>query len=503
MIWTDLLPTSTVTVYPALQVTLSPSTQTIDLGQTATISDTALSTGAPPFTFRWMEEAPGALNFAAATDCTDPTSAVCNFATSLSTTTGTYQFELQVTDSASTPETVTSSSASVMVNSALAVGSITSGSGLTIDSGQSLSLSASWTGGTAPYLVTWYSGSLPNCASNTLLSSDTGLAGSPVALVVSPTSSTSYCAVVTDSATGAPVQSATDTAVLVTVNPALVAGAITPASPGIDLGHSVTLTANPSGGTTPYSITWYSGSNSVCSSDTTPAGVGSSILVSPSSNTQYCYTVTDSSDGSPAASATSATDLVTINQALKPPTIKVAPSITGAGAKTNLVETMPFTSGTPAYTCEWLVEAPGAATFSILSPGSFACSAGTIFSRSAGPLNLAGTWSFKLQVSDSSAEVVISNTVKVLVLPPEIFLSPSSGRTGTTVNVFGFGFVPGWVVTIRFSGVVVATCTAKNGGILPSSCSFKVPSGNTIGMTYSVTATDVYGNVATASFKVR
>jgi len=405
MTFTDLLPTSTVTIYPALQVTLSPRTQTVDRGQTATISDSTATTGTPSISFQWIEQAPGALSYTPAIDCSDPTIDVCNFATTLGTQTGTYNFELEVTDSVPIPETQVSSPSSVTVNPALTAGSITP-SGVTMDSGQSISLSASWSGGSSTYAVSWYSGSSATCASDTtLVSTDSGLSTSPDSKSITHTSSTFYCAVITDFASGAPTQSATDAAILISVNSALVAGTITPASPSINLGQSTTLTANPSGGTSPYGISWYSGTSLACSSDTTPSGAGSSIVVSPTSSTYYCYTATDSSGGSPAASTTSATDLVTVNAPLKAPVIRVSRSIVKMGSSANLAVSTAFTSGTPTYSCEWLIEPPGAASFSVLlPPGAFSCSAGAIFSTSTDHLNNGGIWSLKLQVSDSAGE---------------------------------------------------------------------------------------------------
>src|SRR5207247_2603788 len=68
----------------------------------------------------------------------------------------------------------------------------------------------------------------------------------------------------------------------VTVNPALVAGTTTPSTPTIDNRQSITLTANPSGGTTPYSYGWYSAAG--CPSGSLISGASSSTyLASPTS----------------------------------------------------------------------------------------------------------------------------------------------------------------------------------------------------------------------------
>jgi hypothetical protein len=84
----------------------------------------------------------------------------------------------------------------------------------------------------------------------------------------------------------------------VTTSSALTAGALTPTSPTIDRGQSVTLTANPSGGSGSYAYQWYSGSTeSGCTGLGTPiSGATSSMYsASPTISTYYCYVVTDSS----------------------------------------------------------------------------------------------------------------------------------------------------------------------------------------------------------------
>src|SRR5207245_8507373 len=141
--------TVTVTVNAALTVgtpTASPST--IDSGQSSTLSDT-FTGGTSPFTCQWLQKAPGATvfsNLGTAAACTSPSS----ISSGVLTTTGTWTFELQVTDSSGTPVSVTSTTVTVTVNAALTVGTPTA-SPTTIDSGQSSTLSDTFTGGTPTY----------------------------------------------------------------------------------------------------------------------------------------------------------------------------------------------------------------------------------------------------------------------------------------------------------------------------------------------------------------
>lgn len=104
-----------------------------------------------------------------------------------------------------------------------------------------------------------------------------------------------YCVAVTDSSSPTP-STMTSLATDVVTNSALVVGSVTPAAPTISMGHSITLTANPSGGTTPYGYQWYASSSSsgACSSGIEILGAtASTYSASPTISTYYCYTLTD------------------------------------------------------------------------------------------------------------------------------------------------------------------------------------------------------------------
>jgi hypothetical protein len=90
---------------------------------------------------------------------------------------------------------------------------------------------------------------------------------------------------------------------LVTVNSALSAGSVTPSAPSIDNGQSITLTANPTGGTTPYSYSW---SDVTC----TEGQTSQTCTTSPSSTTMATVQVTDSAYSHVSDTAT---DTITVN----------------------------------------------------------------------------------------------------------------------------------------------------------------------------------------------
>jgi hypothetical protein len=273
--------TTTITADPALAVGAPyGSPPTIDQGQASSLSAN-FSGGTTPYSCQWLAEAPGAGSFSdygGPSSCTSPASA--SFPTTTSTTTGVWAFELQVTDGAS--NTVASSAGSMTVNAALSAVSV-SPSGPSIDSGQSVTLTANPSGGTAPYSYQWYTS--PGCSASPI----SGATGSTYG--ASSSATTTYYVEATDSS-GAGAQSACSSGDTVTVNSALRAGAITPSSPLVSPGQSVSLTANPSGGTAPYYYQWYASAG--CASPITGATSSTYDTGPLTSGATYYYQVTDS-----------------------------------------------------------------------------------------------------------------------------------------------------------------------------------------------------------------
>ena len=97
-----------------------------------------------------MVEAPGDSSFSVITGAT---SSSYDFVTGSSTLSGTWSFEVTVTDSASVPVTVTSNAVSVTVNSALVAPTASANHG-TVNKGQTSSLTSSAVAsGTGPTLI--------------------------------------------------------------------------------------------------------------------------------------------------------------------------------------------------------------------------------------------------------------------------------------------------------------------------------------------------------------
>ncbi len=318
-----------VTVDTALSAgAITPGAPTIDSGQSITL--TAHPTGGSgSYSYHWYS--------GPSSSCSSDATALGTGSTqTVSPASNTY-YCYSLSDTSTNPPTVSSATDLVTVDSALSAGAVTPSSP-TVDNGQSVTLTAHPSGGTGAYTYQWYSGSSSTC------SSDTATLGTSSAQVVSPTSNTYYCYSISDTSTNPPTtSSATDQ---VAVDTALSAGAITPASPTIDSGQSLTLTAHPSGGTGSYTYQWYSGSSAACTSDTTPLGTSSIQLVSPTSNTYYCYEVTDASTNPPAVS--SPTDLVTVNAAISGVTATPSPAVLDSGQSGTLQ--VSWTGGTADFT---------------------------------------------------------------------------------------------------------------------------------------------------------
>jgi hypothetical protein len=340
-----------------------------------------------------------------------------------------------VTDSAYSPVSQCSSGDTVKVNPILAARPITP-SNPRIDTGQVILLTSQASGGTPTLSYQWYSDAA--CT--------TAIAGATQPFYsASPTTTTSYSYRVTDSAN--PRASECSLPDAVTVNTALLAGAVTPNLPAIDSGQSAILAANPSGGTTPYYYQWYSAASPACGSGAT-IGSSATLPVTPTVSTYYCYSVTDSSTGNPSFSATSRADQVTVNPVLTVSAASSIPSAVDSAQSASLSAT--FSGGTTTFVCQWLQKAPGASSYSSLGSSSTCTSSASI---STGTLTTVGAWSFELQVTDSSSSPVTatSNGATVIVNAalalPAISTSPTTQELGqlstlTTTTSFSGGTSP-------------------------------------------------------------
>ncbi len=214
-------PATTVSVNSALVAPTVTATPTIvNQGQTSSLTSTVVSTGTSPYSYQWLEMAPGGSYVDVGTN-----SPSFSFSSTTSTATGVWRFELQVTDS--TGAVLISSAASVTVNPAppgLAV--YVSPASWALDVGQSKLFTATASGGSGSYAsYQWYVGGVAQGGQTA--STFSFASGSVGSYLISVS--------VTDSSGTTSAQSPATT---VSVNSALVAPTVASASGSVDPGQT-------------------------------------------------------------------------------------------------------------------------------------------------------------------------------------------------------------------------------------------------------------------------
>ena len=203
-------------------------------------------------------------------------------------------------------------------------GTVNAGADRAICNGASSILNATGTGGTTPYTFAWSNGALTQSTT------------------VSPTTTTTYTVTMTDNIG---CTSTDQVVVTVNANPTVNVGA----DVAICNGSSRTITATPTGGLSPYTYAW-------STSATTQA-----ITVSPTTNTTYTVTVTDSR-------GCTNTDqiLITVNPK---PTVNISKNDATCGLANGSATANP-TGGLSPYTYAWSNSSTNQ-TISNLSAGNY------------------------------------------------------------------------------------------------------------------------------------
>ena len=148
-----------------------------------------------------------------------------------------------------------------------------------IDSGQTIQLTAHPSGGTGADTYAWYAGAV--CSGTVLVT--TQVYTSPAL-----TTTTTYCVSATDSAFSPVTANATAT---VTVSASPLEVTITPNATSVVSGQIVQLTAHPSGGTGADTYAWYAGSS--CGGTVLAT---TQVYTTPalSASSKFCVVATDS-----------------------------------------------------------------------------------------------------------------------------------------------------------------------------------------------------------------
>jgi len=297
----------TVTLNPPLdmEVTLSPSV--IDSGQSSTFSAVInWAGGTPPYTVT-LTSGPYSTCSADTATVASKSGVVGTTLTFSASASQSAYYCATVTDGAYVPESASSPPMFFTVNPSLSAPSVTANPA-TLDSGQTTSLnSIPFSGGTSPYTCQWLE-EAPGGSSFTTLGNPFSTGCTPSSKPSSSPGTLSAVGVwhfelkVTDSAS-VPVTT-TSAPFAVTVNTPL-SVLVSPATPVVDIGSSLTLTANPSNGLSPYKYQWYEGL--ICASANKIVGATSSILTTSVLNRTATFSVkvNDSSTGLPTSSVCS------------------------------------------------------------------------------------------------------------------------------------------------------------------------------------------------------
>ena len=247
------------TTMPTPALSSCPSSTTLDAGETVSCT-ASVPGGVSPYAYNWLISN-SITNAIAANVLFTGISLVSNsFShTTLSADVANSPEQLNVIVTDSNSNTVNSIySSTFVINPDLSTLSLTP-SNPSIDSGQSVTFTSTWSGGTTDYTAKLYSSSTSTCnTGSTLFQTLSYLtSGSASFTAVSPNSTTYYCIFVTDSATTP--TSATSGTDLINVNPALGTPTLSssPTLPSTQaVGNTITFTSSWSGGTAPYTANY-------------------------------------------------------------------------------------------------------------------------------------------------------------------------------------------------------------------------------------------------------
>ena len=457
-------------------ISILPFSPTIDPGQSILLTATA-SGGTGTWSYQWYSDAGCTVSIGGANNptYTAPGSA------------GTATYCVVVTDIGTTSPgapTETAFATDLVTVEASDPSATVSPTAPTIDANQNLLLTATPSGGTGSWSYQWYS--------NAGCTNSIGGATGATYTAHGSAGTLTYCVIVTDTGTTSPATPTemASTTNVVTVNPALVAGTPTPASPTIDSGNSIALsTSGISGGTGARTYQWYS-SNSNPGPEACAAGsiVGGATLPSyttPSltSDAWYCYTVKDSAH-SP-STQDSAWDRVTVITGLAPPS---APAVSATSLDVdqglNVTDAIP-TTGTPNYAWQWLVQVDGTgpyvnATLCVMNNGSGAGPGDEVNCTITANLLMPGhSYAFELNVTDNastpetatspwSSSVAVSSALTAPVAPTPtataLDLDQLLSVTGTIPSTGTSTYAWQWLISVNGATYIDASQCATSGG---------------------------------------
>jgi hypothetical protein len=316
--------TATITVNIPVTITTQPANQTINSGQTATLS--VVATGTAPLSYQWYQGPSG--------DTSNPISGATGSSYTTPALTSTTSYWVQVSNVVGS---VNSNTATITVQTGPAI--TTQPANQTINSGQTATLTVVATG-TAPLTYQWYQGS----------SGDTSnpIAGATNSSYTTPalTATSSYWVKVSN-VVGS-VNSSTAT-ITVQIGPAITTQ---PASQTINPGQTATLSVVATG-TAPLSYQWYQGASGTTTNPIAGATGSSYTTPTLTSGTSYWVQVSNV-----VGSTNSSTATITVNIPVTITTQPVGQIInSGQTATLSVVAT-----GTAPLSYQWYQGASGTTT---------------------------------------------------------------------------------------------------------------------------------------------
>ena len=447
--------TETVTISAPLSATVAVyGLSNIDKGQSTTLIATSITGGIPSYTGQWLEEPP---SFASYVDLGSSFPATSNdlsasiISTGTLSTTGTWLFELKVTDSSST--VAYSAPISVTVSPPLSVA--LSSPVTQIDSGNSITFTNQTQGGTSPFTYS-YTVSPTSGWSQSTNPGNTFTFTVPNAYVVSLT--------VTDAA-GA---SSTSSVTVTVVSPPLISEQ--PQSYSIDPDQQfIALTSSVEYGSGSYTWQWYSGTTTSGTSISDASGSGTTATFTPTQAGSY-YVVFKDSTGQ---AVTSDVAVVTVNSA---PSVSVSPSSATIYASQPLPLSATPQGGSGHFSYSWTL---GGST-SILGTGT-----SYTFSEST-----TGNYKIWLNVTDTGTSPnyvlsPISITITVNAAPA-LTISPSTATIDASQSVVLTAAVSGGSGSYVYSWTIGGSSTVVGSS---STYSFSETTPNTYKVWLNVTDT--------------
>jgi hypothetical protein len=359
--------TVSVTVHNAPSVSISPTSTSLDLGQSQTFSS-SVSGGTSPFTYQWY------LN---GTAVSGATSASWTFTPTYA---GYYTIYLKVIDSVGV--TSISNTASATVHAAPSVS--ISPSSTTIDMSQSKIFNSTVSGGWSPYTYKWY-------VNGVLQSSTTST------FTFTPSASGSYSIYlnVTDNL-GVRAKSNVAT---VTVNP-YPSVAITPTTVKLDTNQHQTFQSTTSGGTSPWTYQWYKNGTAITGATASTYNFSSSTL----GVFQIYVNATDSLG----LRVESNSAIVTVHSGMG---ASVAPNPAYIDIGQSLTFSVTVTGGTSPYNYQWYLNG---------SAVSGAASSSWTWT----PSSSIGYYMVSVNVTDSAGNSVLAGTNVWVNTLPSVTISP-------------------------------------------------------------------------------